>query len=55
MQIARPVSAADPLRFGRGRARIVATDRQPPTISADLRLFATTFIAGFLFVSMIIA
>jgi hypothetical protein len=55
MQIARTVRAADPLRFGRGPARIVAAPPSPSTISADLRLFATTFIAGFLFVSMIIA
>ncbi|HSQ98803.1 MAG TPA: hypothetical protein VLM36_02695 [Sphingomicrobium sp.] len=55
MQLARPVVALDPKLFGRGRARV-----QPPPplpaggISSDLKLFATTFVAGFLFVSILI-
>jgi hypothetical protein len=50
MQLARPMFALDPRRFGRRPAP------QPRfSISADLKLFATTFIAGFLFVSILIA
>jgi len=57
MRTLRPVIAADPRLFGRGRARAVA---QPAverrwTFSDDLILFATTFAAGFIFVSIYIA
>jgi hypothetical protein len=47
----------DPRRFGRGRAFALAmpTVSAPPTISAELKLFATTFLAGFIFVSVLIA
>jgi hypothetical protein len=55
MQLARPAIAVDPRRFGRGPLR----DIQPVTfpassINADLKLFAATFAAGFLFVSVLI-
>ncbi|QIK78162.1 hypothetical protein G7077_03780 [Sphingomonas piscis] len=53
----RPALAPDPRRFGR---RIVLhADAAPanasPTISNDVRLFATTFAAGFLFVTLMLA
>lgn len=55
MQLARPVVAANPRQFGRGPARwdhlVPAPARQ---ISRDLKLFAMTFAAGFLFVSILI-
>ena len=45
----------DPRRFG--RAPIACADAPPmraPTLGNDLRLFAITFAAGFLFVSILI-
>jgi hypothetical protein len=51
MQLARPAIALDPRRFG----RCVRGSRASSAIVADLRLFATTFIAGFVFVSILIA
>ena len=55
MQLARPAFALDPKTFGKGPLR------EPPVpvaassaISADVKLFATTFAAGFLFVSILI-
>jgi hypothetical protein len=56
MQLARPYFAPHPFRFGRGRVRLVgpATAVGDSTLSDDVKLFATTFAAGFLFVSMLI-
>lgn len=55
MQLVRPVFALHPLRFGRGPARQVETPgTKPACLSEDLKLFATTFVAGFLFVSILI-
>ena len=55
MQLARPSFATDPKRFGKGRVRELASARPGEwAISADLKLFATTFLAGFLFVSILI-
>ena len=56
MAHARAAIALDPRHFGRGRARTldVSEDRSW-SISDDLKLFATTFAAGFLFVSILIA
>jgi hypothetical protein len=53
MQLARPAIAMDPKLFGRGRRRILDV-AEPACISDDLKLFATTFIAGFLVVSILI-
>lgn len=53
MQFCRPVFALHPLRFGRGPARLVEGPSDE-TLSSDLRLFAATFIAGFVFVSILI-
>ena len=56
MRTTRALVAANPLRFGRGPAWVEReADGQLPTISDELRLFATTFAAGFLFVSILIA
>jgi hypothetical protein len=55
MQLFRPAFAQHPLRFGRGPVRAIqepagrSTDRW-----GDLKLFAATFFAGFLFVSILI-
>ena len=55
MQLVRPVFAANPRRFGRGPVR----DAEPapagaPLLSDDIKLFAATFLSGFLFVSILI-
>ncbi|MES2119272.1 MAG: hypothetical protein V4513_01680 [Pseudomonadota bacterium] len=58
MQLARPAIALDPKRFGRGRALVLAAPAPPASLgglSDDLRLFATTFLAGFIFVSVFLA
>lgn len=56
MQLARPSFALDPKRFGKGRARVLDGYAEPARAawSSDLKLFATTFVAGFLFVSILI-
>ena len=41
--------------FGRGPAWLPDVPRVEAPISGDLRLFATTFLAGFVFVSMLLA
>ena len=57
MQLARPAIAADPRRFGRARRAMAVAAPAPAAggLSDDLRLFATTFLAGFLFVSVYLA
>jgi len=55
MNLARPVIALDPRRFGRGRIRSIAIAQSGVTLSDDVRLFLTTFAGGFLFVSLLIA
>ena len=57
MQLARPAFAPHPLSFGRGRVRELAAPSKlsGPVISDDLKLFASTFVVGFLFVSVLIA
>ena len=57
MQLARPAIALDPKRFGRGRALVLAAPAPRPVLGAlsdDLKLFATTFAIGFVFVSALI-
>ena len=55
MQLARPFVVSHARRFGRGPARIIdAPVATAPWLSADLKLFAATFVAGFLFVSILI-
>ena len=62
MLLARPRLAPDPRsctrRFGRGPARVHAVAFPAAEISAlsdEVKLFATTFAAGFLFVTCLIA
>ncbi|HVM23100.1 MAG TPA: hypothetical protein VM308_07365 [Sphingomicrobium sp.] len=56
MQLARPVCATHPLRFGRGPARtLAAAPAASGSAAEDLKLFATTFAAGFVFVSVFLA
>jgi hypothetical protein len=56
MQIVRPVIATHPCSFARGRARVVALSRTPAwRLSDDFKLFATTFVVGFVFVSILIS
>jgi hypothetical protein len=55
MHLGRPVIALNPRLFGRGPARDVgAPDEPAPALSDDLKLFAATFVAGFVFVSILI-
>ena len=50
MRTPRALVATDPRRFG--RAVCASVDRR--SLSDDARLFAATFVAGFLFVSIVI-
>ena len=55
MQLARPAFALDPKSFGKGRVReLGSVTIAPAALSGDLKLFATTFVAGFLVVSILI-
>jgi len=55
MQFVRPVFASDQRRFGRGPARVLAVPAVPRArLGDDFKLFAATFAAGFLFVSILI-
>jgi hypothetical protein len=56
MAHARSAIALDPRLFGRGQTRSHAPESKPAwRLSDDAKLFATTFAAGFLFVSIFIA
>ena len=56
MQLARSASAVHPSRFGRGPRKTFAPESPAgATIGDDLKLFATTFAAGFIFVSVLLA
>ena len=51
----RRAARLQPERFGKGPVRDLATPSpHKSTLSDDLKLFATTFAAGFLFVSILI-
>ncbi|HEX8842683.1 MAG TPA: hypothetical protein VF757_10350 [Sphingomicrobium sp.] len=54
MSIGRPVIALDCRSFGRGRAWLPSERDAGSRIGDDLKLFATTFLAGFIFVSLLI-
>ena len=56
MQLARPAFAPHPSLFGRGRVREPLPEPAAisSTIAADAKLFATTFVAGFIFVWILI-
>ena len=56
MRSIRSAAAPDPRLFGRGRRLVAQAEAAAaaPTLSDDARLFAATFAAGFLFVSVFI-
>ena len=55
MEFIRPAAAIDPRVFGRRSIpRLEAQQDRSSTLGDDLRLFAATFAAGFLFVSVLI-
>ena len=55
MQLTRPAFALDPKLFGKGRMWDLSSPAAAASaFSGDLKLFATTFVAGFLFVSILI-
>jgi hypothetical protein len=56
MQSFRPAFALNPRLFGRGPTRVIETSpaQRALAISDDLKLFVGTFIAGFLFMSILI-
>jgi hypothetical protein len=55
MSMGRPVTALGCRSFGRGRGWLPPQVEVRPRIEDDLKLFAVTFLAGFLFVSLLIA
>jgi hypothetical protein len=56
MRSSRSLVVADPRLFVRARAwRLAEAEDEPRALGDDLRLFASTFAAGFLFVSILVA
>ena len=56
MQLVRPVNAAHPRQFGRGPVRQLAEALPVErSVNDELKLFVTTFAAGFVFVSVLLA
>jgi hypothetical protein len=55
MQFVRPVIASDPRTFGRGMQRAITDRAVRRSTSDELKLFATTFLAGFMFMSVFLA
>lgn len=57
MQLVRHSLATSPRQFGRGPVRVLAAAAPAPAfqLSDEVKLFATTFAAGFLFVSFLLA
>jgi hypothetical protein len=56
VRMLRPVIALDPRLFGKRFPGFILGDAEQPgwTVSSDLKLFASTFAAGFVFVSALI-
>ena len=55
MRTPRALVAADPRRFGRAPAwQLSPVESERWALSDDFKLFASTFTAGFLFVSILI-
>ena len=56
MRMLRPASAIDPRLFGRRMPGFIldGNEELAVTVGEDLKLFATTFAIGFLFVSVLI-
>jgi hypothetical protein len=55
MQTVRPAIATDPRSFGRAIQRALPADAPASGLSDDFKLFAMTFLAGFVFVSVFLA
>lgn len=57
MHPVRPNFAPHPAHFGRGpaRAHAIALPAPERALSEELRLFATTYVAAFLFITCLIA
>jgi len=55
MQCVRPAIATDPRAFGRNVPAAPAVPAPPGSLGDDLKLFAVTFLGGFLFVSLFLA
>ena len=55
MSPVRASIAIDPRRFGRGRVWQLSASEAGMSWLDDVKLFATTFMAGFIFVSLILA
>jgi hypothetical protein len=54
--VRRPLAAIPTTRFGRGRRySSIIVDQPVRTVSDDLRLFALTFVGGFLFMGVYLA
>ena len=54
MRTPRALVAIDPRRFGRARALSHGVPPEQRTLAEDAQLFAATFAAGFVFVSILI-
>ena len=52
MEFARPALVRHPRGFGRGPVRVLGVPAAAPAISDDLKLFAGTFLVGFVFTSV---
>jgi hypothetical protein len=55
MRIARPATAIDPRHFGRRERPFQVSGEAPVRLGDDLRLFLSTFAAGFVVVTVLIA
>ncbi|MFL6729036.1 MAG: hypothetical protein ACJ8E3_00815 [Sphingomicrobium sp.] len=55
MQLVRPAIATDPRTFGRNAPPALAAGAAPSRLADDFKLFALTFLAGFTFVSVLLA
>ena len=55
MQFARPASFIHPLAFGRRGVQRAPAATKPLLGADDVKLFATTFAGGFLFVTVLLA
>lgn len=51
----RPAIALDPCQFGRRASRLVGAHVTPTGLADDVKLFATAFLGGFLFVAVYLA
>lgn len=55
MHMNRPSLALDPRRFGQRYVLHSPVEEAPRRISDDVKLFGTTFLGGFLFVTVLLA